>query len=299
MVRATIRSGPRAVSLILALACGGMRPAQAADRFVSPVGSDAANDCLSSVSPCRTVGYGLTQAASGDVLKIAVGMYVENVTVSSPTTLTLSGGWANDFSAQDPVTMPTLLQAATQLPVVTILATGITIGFTADGFTIQGGKNLPVVVGTPCQEGDGGGICAQVSAGGSLSLALSRVVLQRNLANGSGGGLNASGFGVSSSLTLSVTDSTVTRNAAHRGGGINIDADDKATVDVTLDQVLFKRNRAGQIHGVFAFSPDGGGLSVIIPAGQNANVLVQNSIFESNRAIPAEGFGGQGGVSLP
>src|SRR5690242_9179514 len=42
--------------------------ARAADRFVSTTGSDTANDCLSSLSPCHTVGYALTQAASGDMV---------------------------------------------------------------------------------------------------------------------------------------------------------------------------------------------------------------------------------------
>src|SRR5215470_9326277 len=75
--------------------------AQAVDRFVSTAGSDSANDCLSSASPCGTVGYALTQAASGDTVKIAGGGYREHLTVSDPTTLTLSGGWSNDFSVQD------------------------------------------------------------------------------------------------------------------------------------------------------------------------------------------------------
>jgi len=45
------------------------------------------------------------------------------------------------------------------------------------------------------------------------------------------------------------------------------------------------------------FLPDGGGLGVLIPAGQNAHVLVQNSIFESNRATPVRltGYGNVGG----
>jgi len=56
-----------------ALVVGAGGHAQAADRFVSTAGSDTANDCLSSVSPCRTVGEGLTQAASGDTVKVAGG----------------------------------------------------------------------------------------------------------------------------------------------------------------------------------------------------------------------------------
>jgi len=119
--RATIRSGPIGALLTL-LICGGMGGAQAADRFVSTAGSDAANGCLSSVSPCRTVAHGLAQAASGDTVKVARGNYVENVTVSTAATLTLSGGWAADFSAQDPVAMRTVLRAGVMLPVLQVHA---------------------------------------------------------------------------------------------------------------------------------------------------------------------------------
>jgi hypothetical protein len=298
--RMTIRSGPTGALLTLLL-CSSMGRAQAADRFVATTGNDTANDCLSSVSPCRTVGYGLTQAASGDVLKIAVGVYVENVIVNTPITVTLSGGWAHDFSAQDPDLMPTVLRAALELPVVTVLANGITIAFTADGLTVQGGRNLPEVLGTPCQEGLGGGICAQVSAGGTLSVALSRVVLKRNLASGSGGGLAAVAYPneVGSSLTVTVTDSTVTQNAAGFGGGIAIVADEDPTVNVTIDRVLFQRNRAAGVHGASILSPLGGGLSVSHgtgAVGQNAQVLVQNSIFEGNRATRGLFLGGAGGL---
>ena len=103
--------------------------------------------------------------------------------------------------------MSTVLQAAMQLPVVTILASGITIAFTADGLTIQGGKNIPETPGPPCQDGLGGGICAQVSSLGSLGVALSRVTLTRNLANSSGGGLAAVAYPneMGSSLNLTVT----------------------------------------------------------------------------------------------
>jgi len=50
------------LGLVLTSAAG---QARATDRFVSTAGSDVANDCLSSVSPCPRVGYALAQAARG------------------------------------------------------------------------------------------------------------------------------------------------------------------------------------------------------------------------------------------
>ena len=297
-VPATIHNELTRLLLILLLV-SSTSEGQAADRFVSTAGSDAANNCLSSVSPCLTVANGLAQAASGDSVKVAGGNYRENVTISTATTLTLAGGWTADFSAQDPAAMSTVLQAAMQLPVVTSLASGITIDFTADGLTIQGGKNIPETPGPPCQDGLGGGICAQVSSLGSLGVALSRVTLTRNLANSSGGGLAAVAYPneMGSSLNLTVTDSVVTGNAAGFGGGIAIVADDKPAVSVTLDHVLFKRNRAAGVHGAIT-TPFGGGLSIGHGTGsvaQNVQVLVQNSDFESNRSSSVERLGGGAG----
>src|SRR5258705_4849494 len=131
--------------VMIALVVGATGQAQAADRFVSTAGSDTANDCLSSVSPCRTVGYALSQAASGDAVKVAGGSYRENVAVNTATTLTVSGGWASDFSSPGPVTQPTNLRAAMKgRPVLTILADGVDITFTVDGLTITGGWNTEI-----------------------------------------------------------------------------------------------------------------------------------------------------------
>jgi len=86
-----VRVGPVLWALVMtALVVGNAR---AADRFVSTTGSDTANDCLNSLSPCRTVGYALTQAASGDMVKVAGGAYRENVAVNTATTITFS--WAS------------------------------------------------------------------------------------------------------------------------------------------------------------------------------------------------------------
>ena len=61
------------VSLLALLLGSATTKGVAADRFVSATGSDAANDCLSGLGPCRTVAQALGQAASGDSVKIAAG----------------------------------------------------------------------------------------------------------------------------------------------------------------------------------------------------------------------------------
>ena len=264
--------------------------ARAADRFVSTTGSDTANDCLSSLSPCHTVGYALTQAASGDMVKVAGGSYRENVTVSTATTLTLSGGWANDFSVQDPVATTTTLRAATQLPVLTVLANEVSMTLTVDGLTIERGSNF-------CSNCVGGGMSAQVSAGGTLSVALNRVVLLHNQA-GFGGGLGAGVVGVGSSLAVTVTDTMVLANSGSDGGGMGYAADANASLDVSLDHVLFRRNRALPLDG---YPGHAGGLSVGVAASGPHQLLVQNSTFDSNsanRLLPYHRAAGGGGMAL-
>src|SRR6185369_2494624 len=96
----------RLAILALALAIVGGNAA-AADRFVSNAGNDAANDCLASATPCRTITHALTQAASGDVVKVAGGTYEETaLTFDVTQTLKLSGGWTGDFTSRDPASDP-------------------------------------------------------------------------------------------------------------------------------------------------------------------------------------------------
>jgi hypothetical protein len=264
--------------------------AQAADRLVSTLGSDSANDCLTSTSPCRTVGYALSQAGSGDTVKVAAGLYLENLSVSTPMTLALSGGWSADFTTQDPATTPTTLRAAVELPVLSVVANGISVDFTADGLTIERGRNF-LGSGGACSEARGGGICADVKSGGDLTIALSRLVVQRNRALGGGGGFGADVFGSGSSLSLTVTDSSFIKNQANFGGGLNIFTDQTPLVDATLDGVRFVRNLGG----------NGGGFGIgqaLGPLGQNAQVLIRNSLFDSNRAIRRLAFPGGGGGGI-
>jgi parallel beta-helix repeat protein len=61
-------------------------------RFVATTGSDTANTCLVSVSPCRTLGHALTQAATADTIQLDPGTYLvsDNPSGTSnavPTTL--------------------------------------------------------------------------------------------------------------------------------------------------------------------------------------------------------------------
>src|SRR5437867_12146131 len=96
-------------AVMSALVVGATGHAQAADRFVSTAGGDTGNDCLSSATPCATPAHALTQAASGDIVKVSAGHYPnEEATVTFSTTV--SGGWTADFTSRNPVINRTVLE---------------------------------------------------------------------------------------------------------------------------------------------------------------------------------------------
>jgi parallel beta-helix repeat protein len=66
---------------LLVVFCAGIAviaPVSAANRYVARQGIDSGN-C--STSPCHTIQYAVTQAASGDTVSVATGTYAETVTI--------------------------------------------------------------------------------------------------------------------------------------------------------------------------------------------------------------------------
>ena len=92
------------------------------------------NDCLASAMPCRTITHALTQAASGDTVKLVGGTYAETALAFHTTqTLRLSGGWTSDFTAHNPASDPAV---ALTTDVTVVADVGETIDVTLDGVSI-------------------------------------------------------------------------------------------------------------------------------------------------------------------
>jgi hypothetical protein len=278
----------------------------AADRFVSPRGSDSGNDCSASSGPCLTIGRALTQAASGDVIKVAAGRYRENLVVDASTTLTLSGSWSSDFATRDAVPPRTILDGsgAVEANALSVTAdTGEAMEVTLDGFRVTRAKrhNIELVA-----TGDG-----------SLTFHLAGSRLDKNIAL-SGfpygyQGLNALAYDTST-LVLSVVDSTLTHHRnAWQGGALNVGSLDDASAVVSVVNSIFTGNRVYHSGGAIDLTShstvpleaeitnsiiaknrvdlyDGGG----IMAGQGSSLHVVNSTITRNSAGPQTYPGGDG-----
>jgi len=127
---------------------------QAAVRFVATSGADS-GACTNSANPCRTVQYAVDQAAEGDEVRVASGVYSDihirprqDITTTGyvtqvvyiSKTISIQGGYTvTNWINPDPNTNPTVLDAQGQGRVVYI--TGL-VSPTIEGVVITGGDSI-------------------------------------------------------------------------------------------------------------------------------------------------------------
>jgi hypothetical protein len=171
-------------ALLLAVLPGQAAYAVGTDRFVSTTGTDSGT--CSSVLPCRTVAYAVTQANSDDIIHLTAGAFNANLIITK--NLSFVGAGMN----------ATLLNGAGIERVMKIQA-GTTVYLT--DLAIANGKSGE----------NGGGIYHQ-----GTFLSLERVKVTDNEAAMVGGGIASTG-------RVSLVDSVVRANtAAAAGGGVFI-----------------------------------------------------------------------------
>ena len=115
----------RKPSLVLALVCSLVFVSNGQNRYVSTSGTDF-GDCSMPGSPCLTIQYAVNQAAAGDQVNVASGIYNENVTINKPLSLVGMGN-------------PTI--QGSPGPLGTIVVTNGGDNVTINGFTIIGYDN--------------------------------------------------------------------------------------------------------------------------------------------------------------
>jgi len=288
----------------LLLTCG-LHPADAADRFVSPSGNDAANDCLTSASPCRTVGHAVTQAASADIVKIAGGngVYRENLRLDASTQLTFQGGYDATFTEPpDPVAHPTVIDGRRRERVWTLYAgAGQSMDVTIDGFTLRRGQPRSNLSQLFCCIGKGGGLAAFAEDGGAIQLTVRRTTVTGSQSDDSAGGIlvlgNGFGGGDGGTVTATLDRVTVTRNRAPYFSGVGIQSIGGTTashVTVSIVNSVIAGNHVEY---------DGGGVGVsAYYTGSSTDVSIVNTTITGNRSLGrvpeyVEAVGG-GGMSV-
>lgn len=189
----------------------------AVDRFVSVAGSDGANDCLASATPCGTIGHALTQVLSGDVMKVTEGQFVEPIGVFASTALTLSGGWSLDFSSQDPAAYSTLKQS-----LFVIGSMGDVIDLVVERFTFTGSL---------------GGVVVESGDDASVTVTFQDCVVKRTLFASFFVGARAT-----NPLTLTLSNFRQASKRTTNGPAVTLLAEG-GTLDATMDGVIIERNR--------------------------------------------------------
>ncbi len=241
-------------------------------RYVATSGSDALNNCLVMGTPCRTIAYALSQAASGDTIRVASGTYLEH-DVTLNKNVTLRGGYTTaNWAVSNPTANPTIIDAQQQGRVIYLFSNS-----TVEGFTLQNGSTA----------GAGGGI--YVYSLGTPSLRLNRIVSNTTAAQGGGiyigigapliqqnvivGNVAGSrGGGIANYMGVpNIERNTLALNAAQQGGGFS-----NYSGNSTLVNNLVYSNTA---------SADGGGIYVL-----NGNPSLWHNTLYDNLASQGGGI---------
>lgn len=191
--------------------------------YVSTTGTNTSNNCLTSSTPCATVSYAVSQAASGDTIQVAAGTYHDTVAIAPPlTNITIEG--AGDAST-------TIDGLSTSAQIGSVFAIEQNSNATIENLTIANGEGV-LFTSQNVSTTYGNGVF--VSLGGSATLSndiITESTDTRQVVDDGGAVYNGG--------TVTMTDDTVSNNGGtsgmYDGGGIFTAGGTSTTLtDVTL-----------------------------------------------------------------
>jgi hypothetical protein len=193
------------------------------DRFVAPTGVDSGT-CNEKNNPCQKINYAISQAADGEIVGLAEGVYTDQsqqyVIVLVSKGLSFYGGWNSNYSSQVGFS---IVDGENKVggvniygfPQKTIILDHFIVRDGSNGGISHTNMNLIVTNSSIYNNhkiggnANGGGIWNYVG-----NLTLSNVTISNNTASSGGGGIS------SSEGNIILNNVTITNNKAYEGGGI-------------------------------------------------------------------------------
>lgn len=327
----TPRPARRLAVAALWLAGLGVAPAGATVRYLAPTGSDAGT-CVSSAAPCKSLQYGINQAAAaGDEIRLAAGTYagaytgpgfkctdlfVTALACIVNKQLTLRGGYSPaDWTTSLPTLNPTVIDGQDSLRGLVVEKTSATTALVLENVEIRRGygmHRLPPNSGDALTFGFGGGIDAVASALTlrGVTFADCRVVGE-NLAGAyagaaSGGALAARAFGAPTPL-ITLEGVRFLRNVARagdntgatgrggyaHGGAIYTYFVDLVATDVQFEDNVAQGGDAPSSSGTASGSAHGDGLGGALSVEFGSDVTLTNVVATGNRALGGQASSAQ------
>ena len=194
--------------------------------YVNIATGNNSNPCISTAAPCRDIQEAINKANAGDAIKVAIGRYLfssnpsPNVAIIGKN-LTLSGGWASDFSSQ---TGASTIDGANVNNGILIISGTVTVeNFIVENSISSNSGAIYIVSGNLTLKrstlrnnvatSNGAGIFVDNGA-----VTVINSTISGNRANGAGGGIYAAN---NSGASVTIQNSTIAYNQASRGGGIS------------------------------------------------------------------------------
>lgn len=246
-------------------------PAVAAATMHTDVNNVTGTEDGTGLHPFATIQAALDAAASGDTVKVAQGVYAENIVVNAKQ-IELRGGYAGgsragyaggtsgEFSVQNPLANLTHIQGANHTATVLLQYTEAS-GSVVNGFKITGGSH-------------GLELDTKVTWPHLANVAITDNSIERNGVpdyEHRGGGLLLSGSG------HVVQGNTIRNNVSGRGAGVALSG----------DNITFTRNL---VEGNVGYSDHAGGIN------QTGTALIAENLIRNNRTGEGLGYGWGGGI---
>lgn len=248
----------------------------------------------------------IDSASNGNIIQVSQGTYLENIIINTSKTLTLQGGWNQEFTSRSEDNSLTVIDGRADASVFDIHADpNATIMLTIEGFTIQNGK-APIQNGKAHKSGgiwiesngfinvllinnnisgntaqNGGGVSIESNGEGFVNVTLINNTISGNIVSEEGGGIRVSSGGLTEVTLIGnvITDNIVTNpfeKPPCDGGGIAVYASGSGVSSLRLTNNLITRNRGAAGGGIWGYAYG--------PGDALITMVLTNNIIAENRA---------------